>query len=173
MVKSINKDGWDNGNPPKLKPDYARNCSHTSVAYIMNSVLGMNVSAKGYGGVDELSGLVTGDYGRSKHVFEAVFDNLDTIELPKSEYRPDKAISHIKNGSTGILRAQLGNKGHFVNYECDKNGNITIIDGQSGNVQRLNKALASKLLFDITDIIDCSNATLREDAQKTLDYMVK
>lgn len=173
MVSSINKDGWDGGTPPRLKPDYARNCSHTSIAYIMNSVLGKNVSAKGYSGVDEISGLVTGDHGRSKHIFEAVFDGLDAIELPQSDYRPDKAITHIKNGTTGILRAQLGDKGHFVNYECDKLGNITIIDGQSGKIQQLNKAIASQLQFSITDIIDCSNATLRDDAQKTLDYLVK
>lgn len=173
MVAGINKDGWDGGDPPRLKPEYARNCARTSIAYVMNSVLGKNVAAKGYSGVDEISGLVTGDSGRSKHIFDAVFDGLNKVELPPTDYRPDKAITHIKNGSTGILRLEHGAGGHFINYECDKSGNITLIDGQSGKVSALNKALASQMKISITDIIDCSNATLREDASKTLDYLVK
>ena len=165
MVTSINKD-----NPP---PDGARNCAHTSIAYIMNSVLGKNVSAKGYSGIDELSGLVTGDNGRNKHIFEAVFDGIKSVELSRSESRPDKVITHIAKGSTGILRLDDGTKGHFINYESDSNGNLSFIDCQSGKAFQFNKAIASSLKFAITDIFDCSNVSLRENSSSILDYVVK
>lgn len=174
LVRSINKDGWVNG---RLDPDYARNCTHTSIAYIMNSVLGKNVTAKGYGGVDEISGMVTGDHGRDKGIFDAVFDGLDKTELAERDRRPDRAIENIKNGTTGILRLErvVDDElfGHFINYEKDSSGNVTFVDCQSGSKIPINKSVASKLGFEITDIIDCSNATLREDATKTLKYLVK
>ena len=176
MVSKINADGWDNGNPPRLTQDYARNCTHNTIAYIMNSVLGKDVSAKGYGGVDEISGLVN-KKGRDIRIFDAVFDGLNKIEVQPEDYRPDRAIKHIKKGTTGILGLKRFVNGeiesHVINYECDKLGRITIIDPQSNKIGVLNKAFAKKLQFDITDIIDCSNVTLREDASKTLEYLVK
>lgn len=172
MVSQINVDGWDGGNPPRLTKDYSRNCTHTALAYIMNSVLGKNVSAKGYGGVDEISGLVM-EKGRDIGIYDAIFDGLDKMKVPNTDYRPDKAITHIKKGTTGILRFANGLDGHVVNYECDKFGNITIIDPQINHIYTLDKAIASKLKFDITDILDFSNATLKEDASKILDYLVK
>lgn len=170
MVSGINKDGWDNGKPPRLTKDYARNCSQTSIAYIMNSVLGMNVTAKGFGGVDEFSGLVQ-KQGRNKNVFEGIFNGIQKTEIPMNDLHPDSAVKYIKNGTTGILRLQSGEDGHFINYEKDSAGNLTFIDCQNGQVG-LFKDLTSKN-FMITDVFDCSNATLREDASKSLKYMVK
>lgn len=170
MVSSINEDGWV-GNPPRLTTDCARNCSQTSIAYIMNSVLGMNVKAKGFGGVDEISGLVQKG-GRNKNVFGAIFDGIQATEVPASDREVDKAINHIKNGTTGIIRIQQGEFGHFLNYERDNNGNLVFIDCQSGKVGRF-EDLGNKSNFILTDIFDCSNATLREDSDNYLKYMVK
>lgn len=170
VVSSINKDGWENG---QLKPDYARNCSHTSIAYILNTVLGKNVSAKGYSGVDELSGLVTGNAGRSKAIFDAVFDGLEKTEIPFDDLRPDKAAKHIKSSSTGILRLQNNGQGHFVNYEKDHLGNLTLIDSQNDTIIQFKDAFMKNAPYVITDIIDCSNATLKENASQVLEHIVK
>ena len=170
MVSAINKDGWS-GDPPRLTTDYARNCSQTSIAYIMNSVLGKNVIAKGFGGVDEISGMVQ-QGGRHKNVFSAVFDGVQATEVPLSDQQIDKAVAHIKNGTTGIIRIQTGKFGHFLNYEKDNNGNVVFIDCQSGKVGRV-EDLGNKANFILTDIFDCSNVTLRENSDDYLKYMVK
>lgn len=171
MVSSINKDGWDNGNPPRLTRDYARNCSQTSIAYIMNSVLGMNVTAKGFGGVDEISGMVQSG-GRNKNVFGAIFDGIVSTEVPTSHRDVDNAVKLIKNGSTGIIRIQNGEFGHFLNYEKDSSGHVTFIDCQSGKIARI-EDMMNKSNFMLTDIFDCSNVSLRENASESLKYMVK
>lgn len=170
MVANVNSDGRSGSG---LSADYQRNCAHTSIAYIMNSVLGYNVKAKGYGGVDELSGLVTGNFGRSKAIFSSVFDGIKTTEVPFDEQRLDLAIKHISSGTTGIVRLKDGDYGHFLNYEKDKLGNLTFVDCQSSLIVPVEKVLASGARASITDIFDCSNATLKDGATETLKFLVK
>ena len=170
MVSQINANGWV-GDPPRLTTDCARNCSHTSIAYIMNSVLGMNVTAKGFGGVDEISGMVQSK-GRNKNVFEAIFDGIESSEVPMQDQAVNKAISHIKNGTTGIIRVQSGDDGHFLNYEKDKTGKITFVDCQNGKLWEINST-TNYPNIRLTDIFDCSNASLKEDASNFLRHMVE
>lgn len=171
VVTSINKNGWT-GDPPRLKQDYARNCSQTSIAYIMNSVLGKDVTAKGFGGVDELSGMVQNN-GRHKNVFTSVFDGVKTTEVPTNNRNIHSAINLIENGTTGIIR--LENKegmGHFLNYEKDKSGRTTFVDCQTGKLFDVTSKMFSPEI-SLTDIFDCSNVSLREGAEQYLKYMVE
>lgn len=153
------------------------NCAHTSMAYICNSLFGMNVVAQGFSGVDEASGMVTN--GRSKKIFDVAFDGIKHIEPPR-DGALTKSLSQLAPGSTGILRVRVkGGGGHFINYEKAIDGSVTLIDCQQRDsrtqivpqTSRVFSFLSS--MYTVTDMMDFSNATVGDKADEVFRYCVK
>lgn len=185
MIASINKAGLSN------KRERTINCSHCSVAYILNSLFGMSVKAKPFSGIDEKSGMAS--IGRDKAVVKAIFDGVEEIEFsrkakPKKlldtiEKNPNRqqklmslsdAISMIKSGTTGILAVATTDGGHLMNYEKDSNGLLTFVDSQA------NRIVASSDILDLWDDVvipisafDCTNASIRAEAWEILKNMIE
>lgn len=147
------------------------NCAHTSVSYILNSIFGCKTTALPYYGVDEISGLTMP--GRDYRTFESIFDGLKitTCDTRKSVR---SVLENQPKGSTGILHIGNTSFAHFLNYEIDKKGNITLIDAQSGDIITNARIMDGTMqFFSPLRVIDCSNAKLKGDAEKTLKYFVK
>ena len=166
MVASINSE------IANTKPGQV-NCFHTTTSYILNSLFGQNTKALGYFGVDELSGMQLKD-GRSIDLFKSIFDNISIDSVKNQSY--DSVFSSLKPGSTGIIRVFSGaNGGHFVNFEKNLAGVVTIVDPQKGYVidSTAWASVAKSLGFAPQDVIDFSNATLKDGASEILKYIVK
>lgn len=175
MVSSVNS-----GNSG---PEGTINCVSNVTAYIMNSVLGLNVSAKGYGGIDEASGLKLP--GRSENYLDVVFDGVKHITPDKplatdscASYNA-RALSRIPNGSTGILNVVHSGGGHVLNYEKDSRGRLTFVDCQvrqaSGRVVRADSLYGQLMIstYAIRDILDCSEVTLSDRGAAARDGLVR
>lgn len=150
-------------------PGGRMNCFHTTTAYVLNAVLGKNVTALPYDGIDEISGL-TG-IGRDYHIFNSIFDGLNIHECPKDESMYDMFKS-LKDGSTGVIHIRAGGVGHYINYEKTLNGEITVIDPQTDRITGISEYVSSGR-YSPWRVIDCSNATLKPNAGEILKYMVK
>ena len=160
------------------------NCAHTSMAYVLNSVIGKNVTAKGFNGVDEVSGLYRP--GRNVKIFDQVFSGVNHIVPPDSQTRwgiakptISETVDRIPKGSTGILFVNAFGGGHFMNYERNADGVLTLIDCQqhdlADQVIKAGSPVYNNLadVFRVNEILDCSNATLRDGADKVLRYCVE
>lgn len=164
MVASINSDnvGTREG---------SINCFHTTTSYVLNSVFGEDTKALGLSGVDEVSGLVA--EGRDIKLYKAIFNDIDLKDVRGQSF--SEAFSNIKAGSTGIIRIE-NPSGHFVNYEKDMRGNVSIIDAQAVRNQITNSSsfamLAESFGYSISHIIDFSNASIKDDADKVLKHIV-
>lgn len=172
MVKSINAEhkGTFGG---------SMNCSHTSTSYILNRVLGMNTTAKTYT-LDELPGLST-PYGMKYTVFDLIFDNTKSMKFMDDSTNKSlfghygepslhEANKLIPNNSVGIAFVKItGGGGHFLNYEKSSNGVMTFVDCQSGKIKDISKMPKG---WTCKEIIDCTNATLADGADLTLNHMV-
>lgn len=149
------------------------NCFHTSTSYILNSLFGMDTKALGFSGIDEASGLTIP--GRHKNLFKTIFNGIEIEDV--QDVPNDEVFKNLKSGSTGVLRLGGSNGGHFLNYEKDKNGNVTIVDGQLtknrivDGVKYLN--MMNKYDISVLDVIDFSNASLRDGADEILRHIVK
>ncbi len=194
MVGKINKDN--------IGRDGEINCAHTSMAYICNTLFGMNVTAKGFSGIDEVSGLVK--EGRSKRIFDAAFSGINHISVPRGEAF-DRSVKRIPRGTTGVMhlvpnydgltrvlmqqglsRAQaekkireLGLSGHFVNFEKSILGRTTIVDSQRHSLER--QIVDADGLFGkqlsalwLTDeIMDFSEATISDGADSIFQHCIQ
>lgn len=146
------------------------NCFHTSTSYILNSVFGKNTSALPFNGTDELSGLAK--EGRHYQLYNAIFNNIHIRECYKNESMYDMFKS-LKNGSTGVLHIGVGSSPHFVNYEKDLGGNVTIIDPQlKKNQIRSMYDYVGSGYYRPYRILDFSDATIKENAGEILKYIV-
>lgn len=168
MVGSINANNTG--------PDGARNCAHTSIAYILNSVFGKNVTAQGFNGVDEASGLKRD--GRSKQIFDVAFSGIKHTDFGYG-VSFDDALPRIPSNSTGVLFINVLGSGHFLNYECDRNGLLTIVDSQQPDAEhRIMRQGSAAFEFvkgvsSVLDIMDFSEADIRDDADSVLRYCVQ
>ena len=170
MIKKINSSG-------PTTHDRQINCVHCTTAYVLNSLFGKNVTAKGCLGVDEVSGLVMG--GRDTRIFKAIFDGVKTRETPKGESF-SKALSDLPNGSTGILFIRnlspfFGGVGHVINYEKDNRGVVSLIDGQIGRTfsqYEGNLFYSLRGLGSVVASYDFSQAALKPNAGDILKHMV-
>lgn len=155
-----------------------QNCAHTSVAYILNSMFGLKVRAKGSYGVDEVSGLQRP--GRDNRVFNVIFNNIKSITPPTDEDM-STSLASIPSGSTGILylKGTWFLSGHFMCYEKDSSGHITLIDPQQKARSRQVVAEGTRFFADecstwrVARIMDLSDATLSEEAESILKYFVE
>ena len=145
------------------------NCFHTTAAYILNAVLGENVTALPYDGIDEVSGL--SGLGRDYRIFSAIFNGLNIRECAKNESMHDMFKS-LEPGSTGVIHIRAGGLGHFINYEKDTDGVVTVIDPQTNTISDTSAYIASGR-YSPYRVIDCSNASLKPDAKEILKHMVK
>ena len=112
--------------------------------------------------------------GRSIDLFKSIFDNISIDSVKNQSY--DSVFSSLKPGSTGIIRVFSGaNGGHFVNFEKNLAGVVTIVDPQKGYVidSTAWASVAKSLGFAPQDVIDFSNATLKDGASEILKYIVK
>ena len=166
MVQRINGQGMQSG------VDRSINCSHCAISYVLNSLFGMNTTAKGFSGVDEVSGLVAP--GRHVNVFKSIFEGIKETQYGNDGENLIRGLNNIPNGSTGILRViDSYNSGHFVNYEKSRDGIVSIVDGQRGGVAAGNQNLSYlSQLWKVTHVLDLSNASLRDGADKVLNVMV-
>lgn len=152
------------------------NCAHTSMAYILNSVFGQNVRAQGFSGVDEASGLVRN--GRSKKIFDAAFDGVRHIQPPASESF-ERSVERIPNSSTGVLYVRGGGLAHFLNYERDSAGVLTLVDTQQHDARTQIMAADSPAYrflsrnVGVSEILDFSNASISENAGDVFKHCVK
>ncbi len=150
------------------------NCFHTTTSYILNSLFGQNVTALGFNGVDEFSGILQ-ERGRNIDLYKSIFDGISVEKIKNQSF--NQVFSNLKSGSTGVIgiRDTLG--GHLVNFEKDLDGNVTIIDAQGikNQIFDSNKwaSVMESLGYEATDIIDFSQARLKENANEILQYIVK
>ena len=163
MVKSINSD------LVKTK-EGQMNCFSTSLSYCLNSLFGYDSKALGLttvteGGIVKLIDPVSGmkiSGGPTVSLYTKLFDGLNVTQY--SHQSLSSAFNSFSKGSTGVVRVFKGNMGHFINYECDSNGIVSIIDSQVGRVLSGDKyaMLASSDGWSISHAIDFSQATIRE-----------
>lgn len=167
MIKSINSANHG--------PGGENNCFHTSTSYILNSVFGKNTTAKPFSGIDEVSGLSTGQAGRDWKLFNSIFDGIKTKDYIADGGRStslSNAISDIKRGTTGVIHFE----GHFMNYEMSKRGRLTLIDAQRDGNQIIE--VTSDILSKIGDgykvqrILDFSDASIRNGSETVLKHIV-
>lgn len=166
MVQRINGPGIQSGRERGI------NCSHCAVSYALNSLFGMKTTAKGFSGVDEVSG--TAMPGRHVNIFKSIFNGIKETKYGDDGENLIRGLNNIQNGSTGILRVKniQSDAGHFVNYEKSKDGVVSIIDGQVGFAvtgANLNKL---SYIWKMTHVLDLSNASLRDGADKVLSTIV-
>ena len=174
-----------NGPGPKAGPERQRNCAHCSLAYILNSMFGMNVEALPFSGVDEKSGLFASidkdgnlvGVGRNSKLYDVIFDGIRRTDVSPVNDTVSGVLDRVPPG-TGILNVIKKTGGHFITYEKTSDGIITLIDGQYKHVMPGNNAV--KMWEQITgyaprEILDMTNATLRNDAsaKEVLSLMVK
>ena len=182
MISKIN-------GPGAVEPSRQINCTHTTTAYILNSLFGKNVQALPFSGVDELSGRVSS--GRGMNTFHALFDGINEIDLMEQHALPAKrtraAIPNIHMDwmkglkslppGTGILQVATDKGGHVVNYEKTAEGLITLIDPQANIIESGDMGVnafrwGTNNGYRLIKALDLSNATLRENAAEILKNMV-
>lgn len=166
MVETINADVAGT-------PEGALNCFHVTTSYILNSLFGMKTKALGFSGVDELSGLVR---GRDIKLYEQIFDNLEINQIEGKSFI--EVFNDLKPGSTGILRiSNATNGGHFINFEKDSNGVVSIVDGQLGGNKIIDGKkwlqVAEQLGYETSHTIDFSKATIKEGSKEILKNIVR
>ena len=167
MIESINADvaGTYEG---------SINCFHTSTAYLLNSLFGRNVKALGFSNIDEFSGLAKAG-GRDIKLFKSIFDNINIETVYGKSF--DSAFKELKDGSTGIFYIGDHKGGHFVNYEKDIFGKVTIVDAQRSRNRIIDGNIWASALESVgfvpIQFIDFSNASLKENADNILKYIVK
>ena len=131
MVSRLNGDG------PISEKGRDRNCAQTCVAYILNSMFGEEVEAKPYVDDPELTArfpdLRLSTVGWSRDVFEEIFDNVKYKSCTNEQNTLSKLLSDQPPG-TGILHLAGKAGAHFIMYEKPEAGDITLIDGQWGDV---------------------------------------
>ena len=167
MIKRINSGNQGAGGE--------NNCFHTSTSYILNSVFGRSTTAKPFSGIDEVSGMATGQAGRDWKLFNSIFDGIKTKDYIADGGRSTtltSAVKDIKNGTTGVIHFE----GHFMNYEMSKRGRLTLIDSQAkGNQilevtpQVLNRIGSG---YKVQRILDFSGASIRDGSESVLKHIV-
>lgn len=176
------------------------NCLHCSIAYIMNSLLGENVTAAPMFGIDEVSGFKAP--GRYINLLDRIFENVqdyDFIEIRgkrydhvktqvgrkayaeivlKEPYGPNSPIQHLNTLlADAFLKVKNGSTGivmipgHYLNYEKTSSGEVTLIDCQSNTVQKLSASGLS--ILHAVKIWDLSNASIKQDAEDILRKMLE
>lgn len=181
MIKSINAEG-------PITHDRQINCTHTTTAYVLNSLYDKHVIAKPFGGYDEIYDQI--GEGRDMRIFDDVFEGIKTHDYVGDPTNPkdtakflfsrghwNERLNEIQPGSTGILwiASPLG-ASHVINYEKTKDGVVTLIDCQSKKVYKngLSQALFKfNGMWKIARSMDFSEATIREDAPRILGTMVE
>ena len=174
-----------NGPGPQAGPERQRNCAHCSLAYILNSMFGMNVEALPFSGVDEKSGLFASidkdgnlvGVGRNSKLYDVIFDGIKRTDVSPVNDTVSGVLERVPPG-TGILNVIKKTGGHFITYEKTSDGVITLIDGQYKHVMPGSNAV--EMWAQITgyapkEILDMTNATIRNDtvAKEVLSLMVK
>jgi len=167
MIKRINSGNQGAGGE--------NNCFHTSTSYILNSVFGKSTTAKPFFGIDEVSGMATGQAGRDWKLFNSIFDGIKTKDYIADSGRSTTlatAVGDIKRGTTGVIHFE----GHFMNYEMSKRGRLTLIDSQAkGNQilevtpQVLNRIGSG---YKVQRILDFSEASIRDSSESVLKHIV-
>lgn len=173
MIQSINGPG------PLSEKGRNINCAQTCVAYILNSMFGEEVEAKPFSDDHELTmrfpDLRISNLGWNRNVFEEIFDNVKYEPCKTEQSTLSKLLSDQPHG-TGILHLAGKAGAHFIMYEKPENGDITLIDGQWGDVvsgvggieymQNIKK-------FKPIGVIDVTKAALKttEDAKAILYAM--
>ena len=170
-----------NGQGPDSEPGRDINCAQTSMAYILNSMFGEKVDAKPYVNDLELTtmfpDLRISKYGWSREVFKEIFDNAEYKSCKPNIDTLSSVLSKQSPG-TGIIDVFNGSFKHFIVYEKPEKGDISIIDGQSGNFVWGNAGIEYiQQMFGWvpTAIIDVTNASLKttDDAKMIINSMVK
>lgn len=178
MIKSINAEG------PVTKGRQI-NCTHTTTAYVLNSLYDRHVIAKPFDGYDEIYDTIGN--GRDMRIFDDVFDGIKThdyvgnppnaLKFFMSKGNWKQRLDEIAPGSTGILHiaSPLG-ASHVINYEKTADGVVTLVDCQTKKV--IKDGMAQALfrfngLWKIARSMDFSEATIREDAPRILGTMVE
>ena len=178
MIKSIN------GTGPTTR-DRQINCTHTTTAYVLNSLFDRHVVAKPFDGYDPIYDTIGS--GRDIGIFEDVFDGLkihdyagdppNAAKLFLSKGSWKDRIDDIAPGSTGILwiASPLG-ASHVINYEKTKEGVVTLVDCQSKKV--IKEGLATSLfkmngLWKIARSFDFSEASIKDGAERILGTMIE
>ena len=178
MIKSINADG------PVTKGRQI-NCTHTTTAYVLNSLYDRHVIAKPFNGYDEIYDTVGN--GRDMKIFDDIFDGIKThdyvgnppnaLKFFMSKGNWKQRMDEIAPGSTGILwiASPLG-ASHVINYEKTKDGVVTLVDCQSKKV--IKDGMAQALfrfngLWKIARSMDFSEATIKESAPRILGTMIE
>lgn len=160
LVNSINAKYSDT-------PEGNINCFHTTTAYILNGLFGVKCSAKGMYGVDEVSGMSM--EGRPINLFHSIFNGVNGIKCdvnsPFSE-----SIKKIPSGSTGVLMVHGAFIHHFINYEKTASGKLTIVDPQ---LKLVVPPFIYNGVYGISDILDFSNASIRDGAGEILKHIVE
>ncbi len=151
-----------------LEPGRDINCFHTSCGYILESLFGIKCHAFPYSGIDEASGMIIP--GRTKQLFHSIFSGINEIQLNSNRSFSEDA-KRIPNNSTGVLQVGFGMMGHFLNYEKDKRGRVTIIDCQSGDIIKNISRLDG--IYDIWSILDFSNASLKPESDEILGNIIE
>lgn len=166
--------------------DGAFNCVHCSISGKMNSSFGMNTTAKGYTGIDEVSGLVLPiEKGRSWYILHSVFDNVKDEDLVTGKIYYPKTQKEIRqwwtnifrnmpNGTDGVLGLGSKHGGHALRYYKNNNGIVGIIDEQTGRVHSL---FGAQLVYGLVGyiperVMDLTNATLKPSAANVLKNLV-
>ena len=178
MIKSINAEG---------PTTHGRqiNCTHTTTAYVLNSLYDRHVIAKPFDGYDTI--YEQRGEGRDMRIFSDIFDGIKTHDyvgdppnaakffLSKGNWK--QRMDEITPGSTGILwiASPLG-ASHVINYEKTKDGVVTLVDCQSKKV--IKDGVAQALfrfngLWKIARSMDFSEATIKEDAPRILGTMIE
>lgn len=156
LVQSINKANFNT-------PEGSINCTHCSISYIMNSVFGVKCTAKGFSGVDEISGLKAD--GRNPDIINVLFNNVKKNNYGSTVADINNTLQQLKSGTTGCLGVYNKNGfGHLINYEKSSNGVLTLIDSQNNLIldcrdSKVKRFLNSKFLGTIIDY-DLSNASI-------------
>lgn len=167
MIKSIN--------PNYGTANYDTNCAHCSLSYVLNSLFGQKTSALPMRSVDEASGLVM--TGREPAVYNSIFNNINRIKNNSGKSFSDSLNDLLPDKSTSIL--YLDGEGGLKHLLCaERSGkNITIIDPQIDHTFDLNNEIEFKNLYDkvynLLEIFDLSNASIKTDAINVINNMVK
>ena len=152
MIKHINEKA-------KGRPGGMTNCVNCSAAYIVNRLYGTNVAAQPW-----LSS------GRNPNIVieSNMLKGTKSKVISNGYVRPslkkvNRVMSKKPNAVGQMSLTSSYGTGHSVAYETDARGNVTIIDPQINKIMTLDQAYqfyGNRRLF-MTDIIDCTNATLR------------
>lgn len=167
--KNLNTSLISNMNSINNGPSGNENCVKCSTDYILGSVFGKNVTAKGG----------KGDPSLINKAFDGVvqIDN-DHVSTKPSRKAASAFLNDLPSNSTGILRVSrphpIKNFQHDLNYEKDSSGIVTLIDTQRHDSSEQIMESGSNLFNRYLDgtifqtALDFSHATLRDDGMETL-----